>query len=47
MEPEGQLPCSKDLASRRHPEPDESSPHPHTVFVPPVNVYVSQLVSSL
>jgi hypothetical protein len=31
-EPEGSLPCSQDPAASPSPEPDESSPHPDTLF---------------
>jgi hypothetical protein len=33
MEPEGSLPCSQEPATGTHPEPDESSPHPDSLFL--------------
>jgi hypothetical protein len=36
MEPEGSLLCSQEPAIGPYPEPDESSPDPHTVFHLPV-----------
>jgi hypothetical protein len=33
MEPEGSLPCSQKPTIGPHPEPDESSPHPHVLFL--------------
>jgi hypothetical protein len=32
-EPEGSLPCSKELAIIARPEPDEFSPHQHTTLI--------------
>jgi hypothetical protein len=32
MEPEGLSPCSQQPATGTYPEPDESSPHPPTLF---------------
>jgi hypothetical protein len=32
MEPEVSFPCSQQLAIGLYPEPDESSPHPHTLI---------------
>jgi hypothetical protein len=32
MEPEGSLLCSQQPATVPYPEPDESSPHPPTIF---------------
>jgi hypothetical protein len=45
MEPEGSLPCSQEPASSPYPEPDESTPQPHTLFL--INVSVFQVVSTL
>jgi hypothetical protein len=33
MEPEGSLPCSQKLSAGPYSEPDESSPHLHTLFL--------------
>jgi hypothetical protein len=33
MEPQGFLHCSQDPANGPCPEPDESSPHPQTLFI--------------
>jgi hypothetical protein len=33
MEPEDSLPCSQESAKGPYPEPDESSPHPPTLFL--------------
>jgi len=33
MEPEGSLPCSQKPAIGIYPEPDESNPCPHTLFL--------------
>jgi len=32
-EPEGSLPCSQEPATCSYSEPDESSPHPHILFL--------------
>jgi hypothetical protein len=32
MEPEGSLPCSPEPATCSYPEPNESNPHPQTLF---------------
>jgi hypothetical protein len=32
MEPEGSLPCSQEPATRPYPVPNESNPHPQTLF---------------
>jgi len=32
MEPEGSLPCLQESAIGPCPEPDESNPHPHTLY---------------
>jgi hypothetical protein len=32
MEPEGSLPRSQEPATRPYPEPNESNPHPQTLF---------------
>jgi hypothetical protein len=32
MESEGSLPCSQEPATGLYPEPDDSSPHPPTLF---------------
>jgi hypothetical protein len=32
MEPEGSLPCSQEPATCLYPEPNESNPHPQTLF---------------
>jgi hypothetical protein len=32
MEPEGLSPCSQELATCPYPEPNESNPHPQTLF---------------
>jgi hypothetical protein len=32
MEPEGSLLCSQDLTKGSYPDPDESNPHPPSVF---------------
>jgi hypothetical protein len=32
MEPESSLPCSQEPAICPHPDPNESSPHPQTLF---------------
>jgi hypothetical protein len=32
MEPEGSLPCSQEPANSPYPEPNESNPHPQTLF---------------
>jgi hypothetical protein len=32
MEPEGSLPCSQQPATCPYPEPNESNPHPQTLF---------------
>jgi hypothetical protein len=32
MEPEGSLPCSQELATCPYSEPNESNPHPQTLF---------------
>jgi hypothetical protein len=39
MEPESSLPCSEEPATVSCPEPDESSPHPHTLFLVKVQFY--------
>jgi DNA topoisomerase VI subunit B len=33
MEPEGSLQYLQQPANGPYPEPDESSPHPHTIFI--------------
>jgi hypothetical protein len=33
MESEGLLVCSQELATGPYREPDESNPHPHTLFL--------------
>jgi hypothetical protein len=33
MELEGSLRCSQEPAIDPHPEPDESNPHPHTLYL--------------
>jgi hypothetical protein len=32
MEPESSLPCSQEPAACPYPEPNESNPHPQTLF---------------
>jgi hypothetical protein len=32
METEGSLPCSQEPATYPYPEPNESNPHPQTLF---------------
>jgi hypothetical protein len=32
METEGSLPCSQESATCPYPEPNESNPHPQTLF---------------
>jgi hypothetical protein len=53
MEPEDLLPCSQEPAIDPYPEPDESNPHPLTLFpkihfnIPPIYASVFRFVSSL
>jgi hypothetical protein len=43
MEPEGSLSCSEEPATGPNPEPDESNPHPETLFLSPILILSSHL----
>jgi hypothetical protein len=45
MEPEGSSPCSQELAICPYPEPNESNPHPQTLF--PIFIIFFQVISWL
>jgi len=46
MEPEGSLSCSQVPVTGPHPEPDESSPQPPTLFDPSIYDHIFQVSSS-
>jgi hypothetical protein len=41
MEPKYSLRCLRDLATSRDPEPDESIPHLHIIFLQPIEIHLS------